>query len=35
MKVGHSRKQIRNTWKDLKCGAGEGQRRSATPICEK
>jgi len=24
--------QIRNTWKDLKCGAGEGWRRSVGPI---
>jgi hypothetical protein len=24
--------QIRNTWKVLKCGAGEGWRRSVGPI---
>jgi len=29
MKLGHFGKQIRNTWKVLKCGAGEGWRRSA------
>ena len=27
--------QMRNTWKVLKCGAGEGWRRSVVPImCE-
>jgi hypothetical protein len=29
LKIGHFRKQIRNTWKELKCGAGEGWRREA------
>jgi hypothetical protein len=24
LKLGHLRQQIRNTWKVLKCGAGEG-----------
>jgi hypothetical protein len=28
LKFGHSGKEIRNTWKVLKCGAGEGCRRS-------
>jgi hypothetical protein len=28
----HCGKCIRNTWKVLKCGAGEGWRRSAGPI---
>jgi len=27
-----SRQQIRNAWKVLKCGAGEGWRRSVGPI---
>jgi len=27
LKIGHSGQQIRNTWKVLKCGAGEGWRR--------
>jgi hypothetical protein len=35
IKLGYSTKQIRNTWKVLKCGAGEGWRRSAAPIREK
>jgi len=35
IKLGHSRKQIRNTWKVLKCDVGEGWRRSAAPIREK
>jgi hypothetical protein len=26
-RLGHCRKEIRNTWKGLKCGAGEGWRR--------
>jgi hypothetical protein len=30
--LGEVRKYIRNTWKVLKCGAGEGWRRSAGPI---
>jgi len=29
------REQIRNTWKVLKCGAGEGWRRSVDRSCEK
>ena len=32
LKLGHFGQQIRNTWKDLKCGAGEGWRRSVGPI---
>ena len=28
LKLGRFGKQIRNTWKVLKCGAGEGWRRS-------
>ena len=32
LKLGHFGQQIRNTWKDLKCGAGEGWRRSDGPI---
>jgi len=28
LKLGRFRQQIRNTWKVLKCGAGEGWRRS-------
>jgi len=32
LKLGHFREQIRNTWKVLKCGAGEGWRRSVGPI---
>jgi hypothetical protein len=32
LKLGHFRKQTRNTWKDLKCGAGERWRRSIGPI---
>jgi len=31
-KVGRSGQQIRNIWKVLKCGAGEGWRRSVGPI---
>jgi hypothetical protein len=31
-KLGHFGKAIRNTWKVLKCGAGEGWRRSVGPI---
>jgi hypothetical protein len=31
-KLGHLGKQIRNTWKVLKCGAGEGWRISVGPI---
>ena len=31
LKLGHCGKQIRNTWKVLKCGAGEGWR-SVGPI---
>ena len=32
LKLGRFGQQIRNTWKDLKCGAGEGWRRSGGPI---
>jgi hypothetical protein len=28
LKLGRFRQQIRNTWKVLKCGTGEGWRRS-------
>jgi hypothetical protein len=28
LKPGHFGKQIRDIWKDLKCGAGEGCKRS-------
>jgi hypothetical protein len=28
LKLGRFRQQIRKTWKVLKCGAGEGWRRS-------
>ena len=31
-KLGRFEQQIRNTWKVLKCGAGEGWRRSVGPI---
>jgi hypothetical protein len=31
LKLGRSEQQIRNTWKDLKCGAGE-EWRSVGPI---
>ena len=29
LKIGHFGKQIRKTWKVLKCGTGEGRRRSS------
>ena len=32
LKLGCFGQQIRNTWKVLKCGAGEGWRRSVGPI---
>jgi hypothetical protein len=32
LNLGWFGQQIRNTWKVLKCGAGEGWRRSAGPI---
>jgi hypothetical protein len=32
LKLGHIGKSISNTWKVLKCGAGEEQRRSVGPI---
>jgi hypothetical protein len=32
LKLGHFGNQIRNSWKIVKCGAGEGWRRSAGPI---
>jgi len=32
LKLGHFEKQIRNTLKVLKCGAGEGWSRSAGQI---
>jgi hypothetical protein len=35
LRLGHFEKHIINTWIVFKCGAGEGWRRSAGPICEK
>jgi hypothetical protein len=35
LKIGHFRKQIRNTWKVLKCGGGEGGRISVGLIMSK
>ena len=32
LKLGRFGQQIRNTWKVLKCGAGEGWRRPVGPI---
>jgi hypothetical protein len=32
LKIGHFEKEIRNTWKVLKCGAGVGWRRSVRLI---
>jgi hypothetical protein len=32
LKLGHYMEYIINTWKVLKCGAGEGWRRSVGPI---
>ena len=32
LKLGRSGQQIRKAWKVLKCGAGEGWRRSVGPI---
>ena len=32
LKLGHFGESIRNTWKFLKCSAGEGWRRSVRPI---
>jgi len=32
LKLGRFGQQIRNTWKVLKCDAGEGWRRSVEPI---
>jgi hypothetical protein len=32
LKLGCFGQQIRKTWKVLKCGAGEGSRRSVGPI---
>ena len=32
LKLGRFGQQIRNTWKVLKCGAGEGWKRSVGPI---
>jgi hypothetical protein len=32
LKLGHFSNYIRNIWKVLKCGAGEGWRRSVGPI---
>ena len=32
LKLGRFGQQIRNTWEVLKCGAGEGWRRSVGPI---
>ena len=34
-KIGHFGKQIRNTWKVLKCGTGERCRLSVGTSCEK
>ena len=34
LKLEHNGKQMRNTWKVLKCGAGEGWRRSVDQSCE-
>jgi len=31
LKLGHFGEQKRSTWKVLKCGAGEGGRRSVGP----
>jgi hypothetical protein len=28
LKIGHLGKEIRNTWEVLKCGSGEGWRKS-------
>jgi len=30
--LGHFGKQVRNTWEVLKCGAGDGRRRSVGQI---
>jgi hypothetical protein len=35
LKIRRFGQEIRNTWKVLKCGAGEGWRRTVGPICEK
>jgi hypothetical protein len=32
LKLEQFEKEIRNTWKNLKCGVGEGWRRSIGPI---
>ena len=32
LKLGRFGQQIRNIWKVLKCGAGDGWRRSVRPI---
>ena len=32
LKLGQFGKQIRNAWKVVKCGAGEGWKRSVGPI---
>jgi len=32
LQLGCCRKQIRNTWKVFKCGAGDGWKRSVAPI---
>jgi hypothetical protein len=32
LKLGRFGQQIRNTWKVLKCGVGEGRRRYVGPI---
>jgi hypothetical protein len=32
LKLGRFEQQFRNTWKVMKCGAGEGRRRSFGPI---
>jgi len=35
LKIGLFGKYIRNTWKVLKCGAGEGWKRSVGPVLRK
>jgi hypothetical protein len=32
LKIGHNGKCIRNTWKVLKCRAGEGWKKSVGPV---
>jgi len=35
MKLGHSGKKMRNTWKVLKCGAEDGGKDQSEGPCEK